>query len=215
VVRAFAAGAVLALLAAAAQAAPLTPADIAKLCAGAEDQAHCGRLIEAQQITRLPGLAVRDGDDLRIALYPSGTATFHDEVHTSGARTYALWDAISAINAVVLFTTDGDRTGYLLLTRRNGRQYRLPAEPVLSPDRQYIVTADFCESGCDNEIALWQLSRDDVRKERVLQPAAPWRDAAVEWTGDGALAIDYQRAGEAARERMQLSTTDPRWRPAR
>lgn len=198
-----------------AQAAPLTPADVAKLCADAEDQAHCGRLIEAQQMARLPGLAVRDGDDLRIALYPSGTATFRDVVRISGARTYALWDALSPINAVVLFTTDGDRSGYLLLTRYNGRQYPLTAEPVLSPDRQYIVTADFCTSGCDNEVALWRITRDDVRKDRVLRPEVPWRDASVEWSGDGAVAIDYQRAGSQQRERMQVSPADPRWRPAR
>ena len=58
----------------------------------------------------------------------------------------------------VLFTTDADRTGFLLLTRHNGRQYRLPAEPVLSPDRQYLVTADFCADGCDNELALWRIA---------------------------------------------------------
>ena len=88
------------------QAAPLTPADIATLCANAEDQAHCGRLVEERQIKALPGLAVRDGDDLRITLYPSGTAVFRDVVRITGAQTYALWDALSPINGVVLFTTE-------------------------------------------------------------------------------------------------------------
>ena len=212
--RALAAG----LLAAAigvAHAAPLTPDDVAKLCGGAEDAAHCGRLVEAQQIARLPGLAVRDGDELRVTLYPSGTATFRDVVRTSGAQTYALWDALSAINAVVLFTTDGDRSGYLLVTRYDGRQYPMPAEPVLSPDRQYIVTADFCASGCDNEVALWRVTRGDIRKERVLRPDAPWGDAAAQWNVDGTLVIDYQRAGSERREQLRLSISDPRWRPVR
>ena len=62
-----------------AQAAPPTPADIATICASAEDQSHCGRLVEAWQMPRLPGLATRDGDELRVALYPSGAATFRDE----------------------------------------------------------------------------------------------------------------------------------------
>jgi hypothetical protein len=198
-----------------AHAAPPAPEDIAVICAGAEGQAHCGRLIEARQIARLPGLAVRDGDDLRIALYPSGTATFRDVVRVTGAQTYALWDALSGINAVVLFTTDGDRSGYLLVTRRDGRQYPLPAEPVLSPDRRYIATADFCAAGCVNEVALWRVTRDAVRKERALRPDAAWRDAAVDWNVDGSLTIDFQREGAGQRERMQLATTDPRWRPER
>jgi hypothetical protein len=214
--RALAAGLFAAMVAVeTANAAPLTPADIAKLCADAEDQAHCGRLIETQQIARLPGLAVRDGDELRVALYPSGTATFRDAVRITGAQTYALWDALSPINAVVLFTTDGDRSGYLLVTRNNGRQYRLPAVPSLSPDRQYIATADFCAADCDNEVALWRVTRDDVRKERVLRPDAAWRDASVEWNADGAIVIDYQRAASDERERMPVSLADPRWRPAR
>jgi hypothetical protein len=136
-------------------------------------------------------------------------------VRITGAQTYALWDALSPINAVVLFTTDGDRSGYLLVTRNNGRQYRLPAEPSLSPDRQYIATADFCAADCDNEVALWRVTRDDVRKERVLRPDAAWRDASVEWNADGAIVIDYQRAASDQRERMPVSLADPRWRPAR
>jgi hypothetical protein len=198
-----------------ARAAPLTPGDVAALCANAEDQAHCGRLVEERQIRALPGLAVRDGDDLRVSLYPSGTAVFRDVVRISGAQTYALWDALSPINAVLLFTTDADRTGFLLLTRANGRQYRLPSEPVLSPDRQYLVTADFCADGCDNELALWRIARDDVRKERVLRPDTPWSDVTAEWRTPERLVIEHKRAGDDASVRSELALTDARWRPAR
>jgi hypothetical protein len=198
-----------------AHAAPLTPADIATLCANAEDQAHCGRLIEERQIKGLPGLAVRDGDDLRVSLYPSGTAVFRDVVRVTGAQTYALWDALSPINGVVLFTTDGDRSGFLLLTRHNGRQYRLPAEPVLSPDRQYLVTADFCADGCDNEVALWRVTRDDVRKERVLRPGVAWTDVTAEWRTPDRLVIEHRRPADDTPIRMEVALADARWRPAR
>ena len=47
--------AVLASLAVAgfAHAAPLTSTELTALCANAEDQAHCGRLIEARQLPRV------------------------------------------------------------------------------------------------------------------------------------------------------------------
>jgi hypothetical protein len=206
---------VVAALGAVARAAPLAPADIAGLCANAEDQAHCGRLVEERQLKALPGLAVRDGDDLRVSLYPSGTAVFRDVVRISGAQTYALWDALSPINGVLLFTTDADRSGFLLLTRNNGRQYRLPSEPVLSPDRQYLVTADFCADGCDNELALWRVTRDDVRKERALRPEAAWSDVTAEWRTPDRLVIEHKRAGDDASIRDELTLADARWRPAR
>jgi len=207
--------AALVLSLAAAHAAPPTPADIATLCASAEDQSHCGRLVEAWQMPRLPGLATRTGDELRVTLFPSGVATFRDEVRITGAQTYALWDALDRINGVVLFTTDGDRSGFLLVMRNNGRQVRLPAEPVLSPDRQYLVTADFCASGCDNEVALWRVTREDVRKDRVLRPDGAWNDVVASWQGPDRLAIEYQRAGSEAAQRMDVTLADPRWRPSR
>src|ERR1700747_1453201 len=97
----------------------LPSAQIAELCSNAEDQAHCGRLIEDVQLKRLPGLAVREGDDLKISLFPSGTTTFRDSVAITGAKSFTLWDYLDWINAVVLFTTDGDQTGFIVLQRAN------------------------------------------------------------------------------------------------
>ena len=103
----------------------------------------------------------------------------------------------------------------LLLKRTNGRQYRLPAEPSLSPDRQYLVTADFCASGCDNEVALWRVSRDDVRKERVLRPEGTWSDVTVEWSGPDTVVVDYLRGADPARAQLRVAMRDTLWRPAR
>ncbi len=197
-----------------ARAAPPAPAEVTALCADAEDASHCGRLVESRQLARLPGLAVRSGDELRVALYPSGTVTFRDEVRISGAQTYALWDALDRVNGVVLFTTDGDRSAFLFLLRGTGRQYRLPAEPVLSPDRQQIVTVDFCAAGCDNEVALWRVSREALRKERVMRPAAPWADATATWQGNDRLSVEFHRAGTEAPQQLDLALGDPRWQVA-
>jgi hypothetical protein len=209
----------LALLAALACMPAVAPAgptrdDVATLCANAEDASHCGRLIEQRQLGRLPGLAVREGDALRVTLYPSGSVTFTDVVRPEGVKTYALWDALSAIDSVLLYVTEGERTGFLLLDRRNGRQLPLPAEPVLSPDRRYLVTADFCAEGCDGEVALWRVTRGDVRKERTWRPPARWTDATVEWQGTQRLTLEYATADGSASRRMELRLDDARWRPA-
>src|SRR5438105_5358058 len=135
----------------------LAAKEIAELCANAEDQAHCGRLIEEVQLKRLPGLAARDGDDLKVSLFPSGTTIFHDSVAITGAKSFTLWDYFDWINAVVLFTTDGDQSGFVLLQRANGKQYRMTAEPILSPDRKHLVTVDVCAKLCDREIAVWRV----------------------------------------------------------
>jgi len=192
----------------------LPAAQIAELCANAEDQAHCGRLIEEVQLKRLPGLAVRDGDDLKISLFPSGMTTFRDSVAISGAKSFTLWDYLDWINAVVLFTTDGDQTGFVLLQRTNGRQYRLPAEPVLSPDRQHLVTVDICAKICDGEVAVWRVTRDEIVKELTWKPQPPWSDASAIWIDAGTIRFDYTMGSEE-RRKQERRLSDAGWTRSR
>jgi hypothetical protein len=200
-----------ALCASSAYSVPLSVEELTKLCAEAEDIAHCGRLVEGVQLPRLPNLAVRENSDLKISLYPSGSVTFTDIEAVSGARSYSLWDFLSEINAVVLYVTDGDDATFLLVQRTTGRKTELPADPKLSPDRARLVTADFCERRCTNEVALWRVSRDGVRKELVLRPGAPWTDVVATWKDAESLAIEYTAAGTATRSRLSRRLADADW----
>jgi hypothetical protein len=194
-----------------AHAAPLTPAQLAELCKNAEDQAHCGRLVEEVQLKRLPGLAERAGDDLKVTLFPSGHVTFRDSIAISGARSFALWDYLDRINAVVLYATDGDQTSFVLIQRTNGRQYRLPAEPSVSPDRQHLVTADFCADGCDGEVAVWRVSREDVRKELAWKPQPAWTDATATWKDAETISVEFTPAGEDKPRTLVRRLSDAGW----
>ncbi len=203
--------AVAALLAMTAHAVPLTVEELTKLCAEADDAAHCGRLVEGVQLQRLPNLAVRDQSALRVSLYPSGTAAFTDTDAINGGRSYSLWDFMSEINAVVLYVTDGDDVTFTLLQRTTGRKVELPADPKLSPDRARLVTADFCASRCSNELALWRVTRDGVRKESTWQPRASWSDAVATWKDAETVTIDYTLAGAQARSRLSRRLADTDW----
>jgi len=192
-------------------AAPLSSDELAAACAQTEGQAHCARKVEAIQLKRLPNLAVRDGDTLKVSLYPSGTATFTDTEALNGGRSFALWDFFNEINTVVLFTTEADNSSFVVLQRTNGRRFDLPAEPKVSPDRQRIATADFCASNCVNELAIWRVTKDGVHKELSWKPAEAWIDAGVAWKDAGIVVVEYTRAGGAAGT-LQHRLTDPAWR---
>ena len=208
---ALAVAALAALCLSAAHAVPLSVEELTKVCAEAEDASHCGRLVEAVQLPRLPNLAVRDKADLRVSLYPSGTQTFTDTETVNGGRSYSLWDFLSEINAVVLYVNEGDDAAFLLLQRVTGRKTDLPADPKLSPDRLRLVTADFCERRCTNEVALWRVTRDSVRKELVLRPGAPWSDVVATWKDAETLSIEYSNAGAATRSRLTRRLADADW----
>jgi hypothetical protein len=195
-----------------AAAVPPAPAEIAQICAAAEDQAHCGRLVEEVQLKRLPNLARREGSVLTVSLYPSGAATFSDSDDPVNGRSYSLWDYVDAINAVVLYTNAGETSGYTLLLRTSNRRIDLPAEPRLSPDRQRLVTADICPSHCANEIAVWAVSNKGVSKDLVWAPDPGWTDASAKWKDADTLTIEYTSAGSPAGAVLERKLTDGSWK---
>jgi hypothetical protein len=211
ILRRLAAGAACGVCAVAIAASP-TPSEVAKLCANAEDQAHCGRLVEATQLKRLARIAERNGDELRISLAPTGLTVFRDAINIIGARTYAVWDYIADLDTIVLFATNGDRTEFWLVQRRGGAETRMPSEPVISPDRKRIATADFCADLCDNELAVWRIGPDGARKESAWTPDDRWSEASVAWKDADTLAIDYEPANGSARRTLERRLNDPSWR---
>jgi hypothetical protein len=194
-----------------AHAAPLTRAEIEATCTGAEDAADCGRLIEALQLPRLPGLARRNGNALIVSLFPSGSTAFSDSDDPVNGRSYSLWDYLDGINSVVLYVTVGDNASFALLQRATGRLIDLPAEPRLSPDRQRFAVADVCVQHCGNEIAVWRVTRDGFRKELRWAPAAAWSDADATWRDADTLTIEFNVAPAGAPSTIARKLTDPTW----
>ena len=187
--------------------------EIAELCANAEDQAHCGRLIEERcRLKRLPGLVERDGDELarlalsRRAARPSPTATIAVD-----GRSYSLWDYLDGINAVVLFATDGDQTR-LRAAAADDRQRSsdLPSEPTLvarppAPRHRRFLRAAAAttrsRSGASRATACARSSRGSRR--------VAWTDAGATWKDADTLRIEYTAADGAATIARRL--TDPTW----
>lgn len=200
------------IVAAAAGAASPTPAELAKLCANAEDQAHCARLVEERQLKRYGRFIERNGDALTIELSPTGLTVFRDAVNIIGARTYAVWDYVEDLDTVVLFATNGDRTEFWLVQRRGGGEFRIPSEPVFAPSRTRFATADFCAQACDNEVAVWRIGPTGVRKELAWSPSRErWTDASVTWKGADTLTLEYTLADDPASRTLERRIGDPTW----
>ena len=193
-------------------ASPLSQQEIVNLCGDAQDPTHCGRLVEEVQLKRLPNLARRDGDALIVSLYPSGTATFKDSDDPIAGRSYSLWDFLDSINAVVLYSTAGDVTTFILVRRTTNARFDLPSEPRLSPDRQHIVTVDVCATQCANEIAVWRVAPESLRKELTWNPGQQWADAAATWKDGNTLAIEYNAAGADKATVVERALSDPAWK---
>ncbi len=128
-----------------------------------------------------------------------------------GGTSYALWDYVSEINATVLWVSRDDDAGFLLVQRATNRQTPLPAEPVLSPDRQRIATADFCPQRCENLLVVWRVARDGVVRELQWAPTERWSDAGVRWKSQETLVVDYTVDGTETGKTLERRLADPGW----
>jgi hypothetical protein len=190
--------------------APVSNSELAEVCAQAEDSAHCGRLVETVQLKRLPNLARREGNVLSVSLYPSGSANFTDSDDAATGRSYSLWDYLDAINAVLLYTTADDTTTFTLLQRATNARTELPTEPQLAPDRAHLVTADVCQGKCSNEIVVWRVTREAIRRELSWSPGPAWTDAVAKWKDATTLSFEY--AGPDGTGTAERRLDDPGWK---
>lgn len=193
-----------------AHAAPISRGELTALCIEAEDATQCGRLVEARQLRSLSRFVERDGNELRIQLAPFGLTTFRDS-DGARARSYAVWDYVPDLETLVLFTTNGGHNGFMLVQRRGGNEFGIPAEPVFSPDRSRFVTVDVCERECDHEVALWRIGPGGVAKEATWRPPADWVDASATWRTSGTLVFDYTTANGGASHTLERTLADHAW----
>ncbi|HEY3531615.1 MAG TPA: hypothetical protein VGL43_00670, partial [Casimicrobiaceae bacterium] len=197
-----------------ARSTPVSREELTSLCIEADDAAQCGRLVEARQLRALSRFIERDGSELRIQLVPFGLTTFRDS-EGARARSYAVWDYLPDLETVVLFTTQGERSGFMLVQRRGGAEFGLPAEPVLSPDRRHFVTVDVCARDCDQEVTLWRIGADGVAKEATWRPPADWSDASATWRTPGTIVFAYSTANDATPHTLERRLADPSWQRLR
>jgi hypothetical protein len=194
-----------------AAATPLSLDEIGALCGSGPGPENCGRRIESVQLKRLPNLAKRDGAALIVSLYPAGNTSFVDVDDPGRERTYSLYDFQSEINTVVLYVTAGTDASFLLLQRASGRRTELPADPRLSPDRQNLVTADFCANHCSGEIAIWHVSNEGIYRTHSWRPRASWSDATATWKDEKTITIEYTPAGQSSPAVLERRLTDADW----
>src|SRR5262249_17783230 len=152
---------------------------------------------------------------LTVSLYPSGSTTFVDGDDPMTGRTYSLYDYLDGINAVLLYTTQADKVTFTLLQRANNRRIALPEAPVLSPDRKHLVTADFCEQRCENEVAVWRIDAQGVQKELSWAPKERWLTAVPSWKDATTLKLEYSLLGDEKARTVERGLNDPAWQSPR
>ncbi len=165
---------------------------------------------------RLPGVATRDGDTLKVALYPSGTATFTDVDTISGGTSYALWDYL------VRDQRDGAlgdaRRRRRLPARAAGHQ---PADPAARRAGALARPAAHRDGGLlpaalrEPARGLARHARRRACASRSGRPRERWSDAGVRWKSQETLVVDYTVDGAETGKTLERRLADRRLEPRR
>jgi hypothetical protein len=75
-----------------------------------------------------------------------------------------------------------------------------------------VAVADFCAARCDNEITLWRVTREGLRKEASLAPGAAWTDVTAAWKDAETLTIQYTLSGEEKPRTQERTLADKEWK---
>lgn len=183
-----------------ADASPIPTPSIVRLCSEADGPQHCERLIEAEQMKQFPGIAVRDGNTLRLTGRDGARAIeLRDSDDPGGGagsefRGYALWDYWPQRRTAIVSVTARDSDFYLVVELDRGTQTRVAAEPFLSPDGQRFVVADLCDTQCGNLIEVWRFDADRLLKELTFKSLEKWYQAEVRWHDASTLSLEYSVA---------------------
>jgi hypothetical protein len=57
------------------------------------------------------------------------------------------------------------------------------------------AVADFCPADCDNEITVWRVARDGIRKELSWKPDAVWSEVTTQWRADNTVVVEFKVKG--------------------
>jgi hypothetical protein len=174
----------------------------------------CGKE-EAECVRQLSGMAMRDGDQLRLRLANGQTKTFTTTRQACDAGIYekCLIYRLTGYFARhrqflvdVGFLNHGGTT--LLVSSRTGNHIRLDAKPHYSPTGKRLAAVSASESvdHADNSIEIWTASDPPRSEWRYTVPEGQYAlYEFVRWDGDERLKMTVTtRIGEELRESLPV-----------
>lgn len=180
------------------------------LCTGLDNSYECAKAIERHQL-ELPEYrdrVNRSGGQLRLKLTNGRWHTIRDfQRRNDEASTikYSFRDYLPDIGYFLVHRQFYEGIDYLMIDERNGRRFALQELPVVSLDRQRLVTASNGIIGgySPNSVQIWRVTRSGLVLEQTIRPRG-WGPSDAKWIDNQT--IDLTKTFPAANESGSTST---------
>ena len=162
-------------------------AELDNLCASIENSYECARAIERHQL-QMPENAqrvTRKGGQLRLKLSNGRWHTITDYQKANDEAStikYNFREHLPAIGYFLVHRQFYEGRDYLMIHDGTGRRSGLQAAPVISPDKQRLVTASNGIIGGyePNAVQIWRLTKNGLVLEQTIKPR-DWGPSEAVW----------------------------------
>jgi hypothetical protein len=178
--------------------APASPtgAGLDDLCAGFDNSLECAREIERYQLRKadIASRVKRAGGTLRLRLFDGRWHTLEDDLNADAPVRYNFRQYLPGVAYFLIHRQSYEGHDYLMVHRQTGRLFALHDVPVVSPDRQRLVTASNGVTGgySPNAIQIWRLSDNGLELEQTLQPEG-WGPSEATWLANDTISVTKTR----------------------
>ncbi|MEP6912851.1 MAG: hypothetical protein ABI923_08865 [bacterium] len=193
-----------------AEANPQNSKQLNAICAPTDNSYECAQAIEHHQLRKpeYARLAVRTRNGLRLRLHNGTWLTVKDSqkkgVETSVLK-FSFRDYLRDIGYFLLHRQYYEGDDYLLIQDTTGSKFELQDVPVISPDKQRLVTASNGISGGynANAVQIWQLMKSGVVLEQSFELKG-WAPSDPVWTDNLGIRLVKTYPGSGGKETVAL-----------
>jgi hypothetical protein len=193
-----------------AEANPQTSSQLNAICAGIDNSYECAQAIEHHQLRKpeYARLAVRTRNGLRVRLRNGMWLTvkdFQKKGVEASVLKFSFRDYLRDIGYFLLHRQYYEGDDYLLIQDTTGNKFELQDVPVISPDKQRLVTASNGISGGYNAngVQIWLLTRRGVVLEQSFEPKG-WAPSNAVWTDNLGIRLVKTYPGSGDKEAVEL-----------
>lgn len=148
---------------------------------------------EMLRIERFKENVRRDGDTLYLKTESGTYLTFKDtqSCDPPSPCDYEFVDFYSDLGFYLVFVGYYEGEDYIMISDKDGKEYSVKDIPMLSPDRERVVSISTCGAFCINGVFIWRIVDGGLVSELFYEPGEYARYSFIKW--EDALTIELTK----------------------
>ncbi len=162
---------------------------------------------------KTPSFFIENNRGVKINLVNGKRVEFQNNtVDGESYRYYSFGKHYKDIEYVLVGEAYYEGAGFILVNLKNGNQYRIDNEPILSPNKTHLVTTsmDLEAEYFPNAIEIWRILKEGLQLEWSLEPK-DWGPSKAFWKDNKTIILKKLSVENKVLASLQIVYRDNKW----